>query len=119
MTNLEIIRAACIKANPEILIEEIEHDQGDQEPAIEVVTRSIRLADVLWAIYEAYLNGLLNGKTHQGLNLAGGIYADMSGEFLAGGVMDGASLEIKWNLRKDSLKDQSEEIIAFLASLLT
>lgn len=109
MTNkLEAIQRACIAANPEIVIEEREHYSGEQEPAIEAVIRTIRLADILLAIGEK-------------IGLGGDVIAvDSDGTFhQENDVGDFSCKNVNWNLRQDDLTKQSPECIDFLSELLT
>ena len=86
--NIEIIRAACIKAQPEIEWTTAHSDKFGQI--------AIRLADVLWAFksheqYDAILDSLL---------------------------MEEDAPKPLWNLRMDDLTFQSDDCLAFLADLL-
>lgn len=126
MTNYEIIKQKCIEANPEIMelkfgckiknlhgkIETFINNAGqhkyrcisengffDETLKIfitEILGRDIHLADVLYAITitdsEAMAEKVAGDLTFQSIN--------------------------SWNLLKDSLKDQSEETLEFLANLL-
>ena len=94
MKNLQIVRGAVIKANPEIMEIRVrklckEHGFGNDKCHCIARQRPIRLADVLLAI----------GEIRPDFLLAVGHLAS-------------------WNLRKDNLEEQSEETINFLASLL-
>lgn len=110
-THLESIRGACIEANPEIEKQKcvmcgyVDCDRSTTGcPAY--IGRPIRLADILIAL-ETY--SILGGWQFM---------VDVCGDFYA--LPDGNNPQIKsrWNLRKDNLEDQSEECLAFLASLL-
>lgn len=97
---IEAIRAACIRANPEIVVNK--HAQLiKQDHSVEYFEqcRSIRLADVLLAIGSGVR---LEEQTS-------------SGELAIGIAGRGWT---RWNLRKDDLAEQSDECIAFLADLL-
>lgn len=106
-SNLEIIRAVCIDANPEIVsVVENEFD------GVDVSERPIRFADVLLAI----------GKKERGH-----IFARADGEiavffkWVDFGEEKRHEVEptyIEWNLRKDDLTQQSPETLQFLSDLL-
>lgn len=89
MNQIEIVREACVKANPAILLGEDEAHQGPYY-------RPIRLADVLLAMK------LQEDRefAYQVKLIVGGAYNTM------------------WNLRKDDLPQQTPETLAFLADLL-
>lgn len=124
MTDLEIIRAACVKANPEIEIDEwfvcpihgridspIGHSTGCRENVhTEPEYRPIRLADVLLAVRETNQSWYVRND---------GVFFEWE-KFTDGG--DGhhgvKSSYIVWNLRTDDLEQQSPETLAFLANLL-
>jgi hypothetical protein len=142
--NIKLIREACIEANPAIMelkpgcyvrdffkgtsiVMAIEKDaagkdcydifltEGDpeliwQQPRgdLEVLCRSIRLTDILVAI--------------QSRNLKQMFFIDQEGGF--GTVMPGeppklVSVFKGWNLYADSLDEQSDEALTFLAELLS
>jgi hypothetical protein len=117
--NIEIIRKACIEANPDIkskyhvstgnnlrcsLCGELDNYDNAGKCQNGVI-RPIRLADILLAIAKF-----------------GDYYTiDVDGRFIFGKEWIKESndvLALTWNLRKDSLTDQSEETITFLANLL-
>ena len=108
MTNtpdpLEKIRAKCIEVNPEI----VEYHPGDRLRTDGWV-RTIRLADVLLAIYaQSPANKTL-------------ITLESDGQFVVTSYDNaGKKMELgpTWNLRKDSLEDQSPECITFISSIL-
>ena len=89
-TDYDIVREACIKANPDIEVgEEIAEENGMMRP--------IRLADVLLAIREKMpLGNIPMGHGTSVLNL----------------------MMQHWNLRTDDLSQQSPETLKFLADLL-
>lgn len=90
---LEAIRAACVKANPDIVVDEIGHENGEQAPEIERVYREVRLADVLLAVKPHYTNhDYDNDRDRQMVDL--------------------------WNLHKDDLTEQSDEFVDFAYQLL-
>lgn len=104
MTNLETIRAACIKANPEIEAKEhcacgheLTYDKGFHRP--------IRLADVLLAIWKIR---------------PGSYFVDVRGQFWFWSNIDKPlhNVPCAWKLSKDNVAEQSEETIVFLADLL-
>ncbi len=94
MNNLETIRAVCIKANDDILYRDAPFE-------------TIRLADVLLAI------GFRKGGTSYAVR-TDGYFVDVMEE-KAVFVNDAP---IIWNLRADSLEEQSKETLQFLADLL-
>jgi len=101
MTDLEIIRAACVKVkfpNPHL---EDRYLKELQE------TETFRLADVLLAIKEAEYNYLVSpfGEFWKIVNGGNPAYEI---EFC----------KVYWNLRNDDLSQQSPETLAFLANLL-
>lgn len=96
--NLEIVRAACIQANPEIVELMDFRKGGKQYPGLE---RELRLADVLVAMPNCYFEK--SSRVH-----GGGLLRLL--------IKDGGFLE--WNLRADNLEEQSDERVAFLAGLL-
>lgn len=88
-TNLAAIRAACIKANPEIeKAQEVPCFCHNDPKCIDAPKRPIRLADVLLAMNRA--NGEVVLK-----------------------VIDG------YNLTRDNIEDQSDEFLQFAADLLS
>lgn len=93
MKDIEIIREACIKANPELNLDDHCYCGRGFE-------KVIRLADVLLAI------GNTGGSGY-------GIKGDIS---KGAGTLEIAS-NIFWNLRED-LEGQPPETLSFLASLL-
>lgn len=106
-TNLEIIRAACIKANPEIK-ERASTDTGtDSRPKIYFEFEDdIRLADVLLAIDKTphWMLGKWSVRSDGAIATPDNF---MHGDILA-----------SWNLHKDDLTQQSPETLQFLADLL-
>lgn len=104
MEKLTEVRAAIVKACPDIVIDCIAHEQGEQEPAIEEVHRPIRLADVLRAMDKADIPYTLS------VDQSGYFWKLANHEYWATGV--------EWNLAVDNLDDQSSETIAFLHSIL-
>lgn len=128
MTTLEKIRSKCIEVNPQIgrekwrcltcnaqtfFGEENLHniDCGNPKPSREIFAgRPIRLADVLLA-----MGGELSDK---------GVLVNTGGDMCFMGIENGFGVRntnypiVKWNLRKDSLEDQSPEVITFISSIL-
>lgn len=104
MTNLEIIKAACIKANPEIVGRFSGRSMQDNSTKKD----TIYLADVLVAL------GPLEGS----------LGIDKDGLFIIptlpklGGWEPARRTCPVWNIYKDSLEEQSEETLQFLADLL-
>lgn len=92
--NIEIVRAACVAANPTILKNDCRLCEGEYDGE-----RPIRLADVLLAI-----------RDNTGMNRP---HVHINGE----GLEIGHSRF--WNCRKDDLTEQSEETLHFLATLLS
>lgn len=119
MTNLDKIKEACIKANPEIMelkvgcevmygddlkepckvtlgnpyiVENNEvfnpWNRDDTSDLFEILGRPIRLADVLLVIFQAQQQ------------------------------RETVKIVLFWNLKDDNLEHQSEETLAFIASLL-
>lgn len=109
---LEAVRAACVKANPDIVVDEIGHENGEQAPEIERVYREVRLADVLLAIQEESgahaLPSEEDGGSTESMKYNAQVWRDRRwSETLYG-----------WNLRRDDLTEQSDECIDFLYQLL-
>lgn len=94
MTSLDLIREACVKANPEIVVWSPTVNEKERK-----APRPIRLADVLLAIPE-------------------GFALDSQGYFCEGDYNGYVPNGLKWNLRNDSLESQSKDTIKFIASLL-
>ncbi len=110
MTDLQIVRKACIEANPEIVVNE-NAQLIHQDHTVEyfVQTRPIRLADVLLAIElkdkkDEYGNELTLEITHFGM--------------FVGSVYNWEDEPVFWQLKNDTLESQSPETLSFLASLL-
>lgn len=102
MTNLEIIRAACIKANPKIIVNQHAQLIGwDHKVTYFEEKRPIRLADVLLAI-----GGESDTEQSQWRYLG-----NLS-------KVCGFGWNVAWNLRNDDLSQQSPETLRFLANLL-
>jgi hypothetical protein len=97
--NIETIRTACIKANPEKVTLVV----SEENPDTTVFDGPIRLADVLLAIQAT--------TTTKGTTLVNSYGIFMDTHF----NMD---MNAGWNLRQDDLTLQSDECVAFLASLL-
>lgn len=97
LENIEVIRRACVAANPEIKTrKEITSKYGDYD-----VEDDIRLADILFTLSERdYLFCV---------NASGLLYREDDGPIRP---------FVYYNLRKDSLTDQSDETLQFLADLL-
>lgn len=91
---LQHVRQKCVEANPQILKGEWDAGIGSQPECW--IPRDIRLADVLLAL-----------QTH----LTSSTVMSVCGRICFGD-------DVSWNMRKDSLDDQSEETISFLHSLL-
>lgn len=100
MTPEQLIRDACVKANPEILTRA---KWGDSMHEVE---DAIRLADVLLAIR-------LAKKMHTSKQSGHGV------QMHASQMLISKEKEVGWNLRADNLSLQSEETKKFLAELLT
>jgi hypothetical protein len=102
--NIETIRAACIKANP--------HKFGDgtrEHPHIDP-TGEVRLADVLLT-----LSKTRNGDMMYGVKANGALLTDFC-ERTA--WSDDGDTPILWELRADTLDEQSDERAAYIATLL-
>lgn len=99
MTNLEIIRKACIIANPDI--------QYWNERWEQVEFREIRLADVLLALDINSTDKRWNISVSSNL---------IRIERL--GIIEFSDVVCIWELKNDNLELQSEETIKFLADLL-
>lgn len=97
MTDLELIKAACVAANPD-------KDWQHWETPDRLVDTSPRLADVLLAIGEKL------PKTEY--------LVDARGFVLSYSTLSVAEPSVSWNLRADNLDDQSLECLAFIANLL-
>lgn len=96
--HIAAIRAACIKANParkwtKEVFGAYSNSQGDTHDL------PVRLADVLLALYK---------------NCTAGQWDDA---LLA--LIDNQGGLMTWNLRTDDLEQQSDETVAFIASLLS
>ncbi len=89
---LETIRAACIRANPDRAW--IRYEDVDTE-------WPVRLADVLWAWHE---------KADKDLQDKDIIPLPMRAMY--------GKIALHWNLRKDDLTEQSDETISFLYDIL-
>lgn len=103
MNNIDLIRQKCVEANPEIEIWE----EGDNVPDV----RPIRLADVLLAI----------GKIDRlNVDVPQVVFVSARGYFSMLTVQHTIDVNYgkQWNLQKDSLEEQDEETLAFLADLL-
>lgn len=92
MTNLEIIKQACIKANPENEL----NWAGDYG-------NPIRLADVLLAIWDKRKTWQMFGLSEKGLVISQN--EDIEESYF-------------WNLHNDSLEAQSPETLDFIAGLI-
>lgn len=110
--NLEIIRKAVIAANPEIrnwsdcFVHNPLLQGGADGDSCQCKIRPIRLADVMLAIQHQRV--LENG---------GKIPTSASKIFETTGKIN-ELIWLRWNLRKDSLEEQSEECLQFLGTLL-
>lgn len=98
--NLQLVREACFKSNPEIREQEINTRtrEGKLQNIVGWEPRPIRLADVLDAMCFGEFDNMPalraeQEKAHQ--------------------------VVIMWNLHKDDLTEQSDETISFLADLLS
>lgn len=110
-TQLEAVRAACIKANPSILCKDCEGvgyyviptmpDGEPEQQQCNCQEREIRLADVLLAVKGSEVYSAL-------FPLDGYLWSEMD---------SGKTVKF-WNLRTDDLEQQSDETIAFIHSLL-
>lgn len=105
MTHLKAVREAVIKTNPEKFVVPANclFHAGQKEQMC--ICERVGLADVLLALIENY-------ETPQ-IGLGTGSDGQCLWTFF-----DKDKAEILWNLRKDSLDDQSPETITFLHSLL-
>lgn len=98
---LDLIRAACIEANPsDTTLRDKNSWQGLQIKR--EYGRPVRLADVLLALPTLWVQP----KTDVG----NGTRSINSGMMNSG---------ISWNLRRDDLAEQSDECVSFLAELLS
>lgn len=116
--NLEIIRAACIEANPEIVEEhsvqcDMDTSHGYVTPHNELgcIVRPIHLADVLLAIASnrIRLTTFVGGDAWFESYEESNVFTHEQ-SWKARGVC--------WNLRLDDLTHQSPETLQFLADLL-
>lgn len=100
---LDAIRTACIKANPEI-VEQKEIHVSPLTGKHMKYDRPVRLADVLLAIdrTRCQIRALIQSPDTLTIEKVG----------------YGRSIIFDWNLRQDDLNEQSDECIAFLANLL-
>lgn len=103
--NIEVIRRACVAANPE---------KWEPYCSFDATRKSfepIRLADVLLAIQEA--------DTPMGIetSIMRSLKRDPNEMYLYYRMGDGERILCAWNLRED-LENQSPETIQFLATLL-
>lgn len=138
--SINIVKEACVKANPEILelkfgceikskhttLRYVGKDKGqialivengdaknalmivDKLGDVEILGRPIHLADVLLTMRD------VDAEKIWGVDVS-------SGEFFGQSMSDGSPIYKKgaqWNLRKDSLINQSDETLSFLAQLL-
>lgn len=92
------IRAACIKANPEIVAQTYRGSENTGYE-IEITDRPIRLADVLLALPDDSFG-----------------WGGISRKYLF--FNSDASRSAEWNLRTDDLTAQTDECIAFIHSLI-
>lgn len=110
MKNLEKIRAKCIEVNPAIekqggwVVVPAKLSQEEAEAQV-YIPRPIRLADVLLAIREKNHSCQIPLEASPLLWYEAGTGAVALPSFV-------------WNIRKDSLEDQSEETLAFISSIL-
>jgi hypothetical protein len=103
--HIAAIRAACIKANPEIEKTVGWGRHGDRL----IDDRPIRLADVLLAI----------GEKAKSVGIDGFVEVDQYGTFwMSARIVENEMRQVNWNLRQDDLTLQSDECITFLASEL-
>jgi hypothetical protein len=96
---LELIRDACIRANPEIEKRRIDYVDEDTGDDTWVQDDTIRLADVL----------LAHSKT---------ITPPTNSEEKSKIQNDVLNIIYWWNLRKDDINDQSDPCVAFVYQLL-
>jgi hypothetical protein len=106
-TNIEKIRTACIKVNPDI-----EYDVFAANPEMRSLplgreSRPIRLADVLLIVgtnkeFETYMWAVEDGCLV--------LFQETD--------LDEVQHKIAWDLFDDNLENQSEETLSFIASLL-
>jgi hypothetical protein len=99
MTDYDIIREACIKANPEIVIKATNHVQEIRRE------RPIRLADVLLAVRE-----LNEAAYFKRIHIGPGGGSPVSGT---------EKICDDWDFRNDDLSQQSPETLKFLAYLVS
>lgn len=83
-------------------------DNTDFGDDIEILGRPIRLADVLLAIDKKYINSSSNNHFRSKFEIINASYEDGSFKH-----------DAYWNLRNDSLTEQSPETIEFISNLLT
>jgi hypothetical protein len=106
---LEAIRGACIKVNPEIeKREELYHPEGLGLSEPLHLFSKVRLADVLLAMKD------INAEKIWAVDVS-------CGQFFGQSISGGSPIYHKtgiWNLRKDDLTEQSDECLTFLAELL-
>lgn len=110
--NIKKIRAACIKANPEILGRRPEikvQPNRDELYTSAPFGHRIGIADIFLAVHRT--------KVGNGWEPIGNWPGDLVGYTFdyQGGVI----CEPIWNLRKDNLEEQSDETLSFIATLLT
>ncbi len=111
MTNLqkiEVIRAKCIEANPEIKKRRYAIGRGEDFYTSKYILPTIHIADVLVAIQHT-------PKTSKLVIDDYGVFWDMN-------TLKNSTLQEKsfaWNLLKDDLTLQSEETINFIYDLIT
>lgn len=109
---LEAIRAACIKANPQIVVNK--HAQLiklDHTVEYFEECRPVRLADVLLAIHAVEPANKTN------------VTIESDGQFIqrlptGNGTETVPHAMLHWNLRQDDLTEQSDECITFLISVV-
>lgn len=110
MNDIDFIREACIKANPELLDRKIWGTHEENESDVWVEDNTIRLADVLLAMRETDQSWYVR---------CDGVFFKWEKFTEGGGGHHGVeSTYIEWNLRTDDILKQPPETLKFLASLL-
>lgn len=112
MTPLELVKKACVNANPEIVDEHtIDCDMDESHGYVcshsSCPTRRIRLADVLYAIRINKPSAITN------------VHVEISGDFcVRKSGEEHYTCMVQWDLLHDSLDAQNPATIEFLSTLL-
>lgn len=132
--NLEAVRRACIEANPEIV--ELKFgcgiEYGKQLPSYCLYGGVVSSGDIVLYLYtqcesirvSKYQFRLFGEVLGRPIRLADVLLAVRRVRLEIDNIPDHLSMGVSnvgwrtWNLRKDSLEDQAEETVAFLATLL-